>query len=180
MLIMTYPKDNYSHSSPYATYLSLALQSMTLGEQEKALIPLKQALQIDRNDICGLLTLGTLYLQTGSFRRAKTVFAQVRRLSARDPFARWGEALVLLEEGNIPQAATQFQAFSQEKSHFASQSALVLHQYCRVLQGESVNVARECSDVSEAEPNPLRLFVAGWAMLNGGNPRVASLYYALF
>jgi peptidoglycan-N-acetylglucosamine deacetylase len=167
-----------SFSSPFADLLFASLNAIQKGEHEQALMPLKQALQLDRNDTLALLTLGTLYLHTGSFNRASKTFGQVRLLSPTNLHARWGEALAVLERGNITLARQQFEQVAKNTAQTKMAQKMV--QYCRVLQGEAGAVSQECRETTEAETDSLRLFVAGWSSLKGGNPqRGESLLRAL-
>jgi tetratricopeptide (TPR) repeat protein len=160
-----------SFSSPFADLLFASLTAIQNGEHERAITPLKQALQLDRNDAFALLTLGTLYLHTGSFNRASKIFGQVGLPSPASPHARWGEAIAVLERGDIAVARQQFTQIANSTTHSYGAIAKKMVQYCRVLQGEAGAVSQECRETTEAETDPLRLFIAGWSSLKGGNPQ---------
>jgi peptidoglycan-N-acetylglucosamine deacetylase len=166
MLPNTTPTDL---ASPFAGLLFTSLNAIEKGEHEQALTPLKQALEIDRNNIFALLTLGTLYLHTGSFNRASKTFGEVKILSPNNAHAQWGEALVALERGNTALAHQQFGAMASIPSY--TQTAQKMVQYCRILQGEAGAVSQECRTTTEAETDALKIFIAGWSSLKGGNPQ---------
>ena len=146
----------------YPETLDIAISAMEEGKHIQALAPLRDALGRDRNTPEGVLALGTLYLQAGSYTRAAREFDRAAALAPDDPLARWGQALAALALGKRDPAA--FDAFAAGDIPAAPTVAA----YVRLLSGEAGAVRDATRDITPTDPDPLRLEVAGFAALRGG------------
>lgn len=149
----------------YAGSLNTALAEMERGRHVQAAAALKIALTIDRNDPCGVLALGTLYLHTGNTARAAREFARARSLAPEDPLGPWSEALAALAQGRVNATADHLDLVSEQEVP-ASRS---LRAYVRLLQGDAAGVRRTTETVTANEADPLLLEIAGFAALRGGD-----------
>src|SRR5687768_10532293 len=140
----------------YAALLDQALTEMEAGRHADALTPLKAALGQERNEATGLLTLGTLYLHTGSSVRAAAEFQRVRALAPDEPLGVWGAALAALAQNRKEEAAAALAALSPQEVSAAS----LLSQYVRLLSGDAAGVRAETANVTADESDPLRLQIA--------------------
>lgn len=142
----------------YATALALALSRMEDGQHALAREPLARALGMDRNETCGLLTLGTISLHTGNLAEAKRAFSRVLEATPGDELAQTGMALAALQERK-PDAARRYAG-----------SMKVLRLYLRFLGGEIAAVRQATATVNETESDPLLLELAAFSALRGGDP----------
>jgi peptidoglycan-N-acetylglucosamine deacetylase len=163
----------------YRDQLHKALQAMEEGMHAQALAPLKAALAADRNDPAALLVLGTLYLHTGSAPRAAREFVRARLMDADNEIAAWGLALTAMATGAAGQSGPLLNAVSEARFP----EAPLLNDYVRLLTAPAVSakdLAAATAEVTPEETNLLRLQVAGFAALQGGDPaRGESLMKAL-
>ncbi len=158
----------------YTEALDQCLASMEQGKHAQAVAPLKAALALDRNEPLGLITLGTLYLHTGSFTRAAAEFDRARALAPDEPLARFGAALTALAQGKRNAAA--FDALPADRIAIAP----LVASYVRLLSGDAAPVRAALADVTETEPNLLRLEIAAFAALRSGDgARAETLLRAL-
>ena len=146
---------------PYAQSLDAALSAMEQGKHEKAIAPLTDALTDERNEPMGLLTLGTLYLHGGSPAKAMQAFHRARLLDAKQPLGAWGEALAGLM--TAPQATLSVSA--QRFAPLPDAPAADMSAYLSLLSGANRS---EWQAVTPAEPDPLKLEIAAFAALRGG------------
>lgn len=150
--------------SRYAASLDDAITAMETGNHPKAVAPLATALAISRNETTGLITLGVLALHVGDSRRALREFRRVQSLAEADTIAGWGDALasLSLRQPVVPPAMPPGDTFPV---------APFLTDYARLLNGEAPAVRAVTADVTDEEPDLLRLSVAGFAALNAGDSR---------
>lgn len=164
-------------AKPPQTYdeaLEAALAAMENGRHDLAGPYLKAALTLDRNDPNGLVALGTLYLHTGSFVRAARTFDQALVLTPTDPLARFGAALAALARRAGSPAGT-LAVISAD----AVPAAPLVAAYARLLAGDAAVVREQTAGVDASEPNLLRLALAAFAALRGGDaPRGETLLKA--
>ncbi len=149
---------NWENSPVYASALKASVQRMEEGQHTLAREPLTRALAIDRNEPCGLLTLGALSLHTGNTLTARRAFTRVLENYPTDELAQTGMALVALQERKPDEA----------RKHTANLKVLRL--YLRLLGGEAAAVRTATADVDEKESDPLKLEIAAFAALRGGDP----------
>jgi peptidoglycan/xylan/chitin deacetylase (PgdA/CDA1 family) len=145
--------------------LNQALAAMEAGKHPQALGALKSALTLDRNEPAGILALGTLYLHTGSPARAAAEFERARALAPGDALAAWGAALAGLVAGKRDPAL--FDALPA--GDLLPAAAPLLAGYVRLLAGDAAPLRAALAGVTEAEPDPLRLQMAAFAALRGGD-----------
>lgn len=147
----------------YAPLLLQALDGIENGRHAQAAAPLKKALTLDRNEPAGLIALGALYLHTGSWVRARKEFDRARTLAPGDPLAAFGSALadVALRKGDT----RAFRALDSS----AVPAAPTMDLYLRLLAGDATVLRSELGGVTDLEPDALRLQVAAFAALRGGD-----------
>ena len=138
-----------------------ALSLMKAGKHGLAAGPLKDALLLDRNEPLGLIALGTLYLHTGSPARAAAEFGRASSLAPAEPLARFGLALAALMQGRRDPAA--FEALPAARVPVAQ----TLAAYVRLMSGDAAGARPQ--NVTPDEPDLLRLELAGFAALRGGD-----------
>ncbi len=142
----------------FGANLATALQRMEDEQHALAREPLVRALAIDRNEPCALLTLGALSLHTGNPAAARRAFGRVLENYPTDELAQTGMALTALQERR-PDEARKYSA-----------NLKLLRLYLRLIGGEAAAVRSATIDVTEGEPDPLRLEIAAFAALRGGDP----------
>jgi peptidoglycan/xylan/chitin deacetylase (PgdA/CDA1 family) len=142
----------------YAASLTAAVQRMESEQHALAREPLARALSLDRNEPCGLLAFGTLSLHTGNTAAARKAFARVLENHPTDELAQTGMALTALQERK-PDEARKYAA-----------NLKVLRLYLRLIGGEAAAVRTATADVTESESDPLKLQIAAFAALRGGDP----------
>jgi peptidoglycan/xylan/chitin deacetylase (PgdA/CDA1 family) len=136
---------------------------MEEGKHIQALGPLRTALALERNEPYGVIALGALYLHAGSLARAAREFERAHFLAPDEPLAIWGIALADLAEGK--RDAKAFDAISPA----AVPSAPLVAEYVRLLDGPAEAAASATKDVAPTEPDALRLEIAAFAALRGGD-----------
>ena len=147
---------------------------MEEGKHIQALTPLRTALTMDRNEPYGAIALGTLYLHAGSAVRAEKEFARAQEMAPDEPLAQWGEALSQLAQGKRDPA--RFAALPADAIPDAPTVAL----YLRLLGGEAAAVREATKSVTSEDTSALRLEVAAFAALRGGEvPRGEALLASL-
>src|SRR5262249_43617491 len=114
--------------------------------------------------------LATLYLQSGSPDLAAREFARAGTAAPGDSLVAWGAALAALARGKGD--ASVFEAFAHNADAPESIRALApnLALYARLMRGDADAVRRELVSVTPNEPDPLRLEIAAFAALRGGEP----------
>lgn len=155
-------------SASTVSYAETLSRAITLMEQERhkdALKPMKEAVTQDRNEPLGAITLGTLYLHTGSTERAAQAFALARRRAPHDSLAILGAALAELAAGRTTNAAATLAAVDND----AVPSAPLLRDYIRLVSGDATSLTARYAAVDKDEPNPLRLELAGFIALKAKN-----------
>ncbi|MGC4044666.1 MAG: polysaccharide deacetylase family protein [Armatimonas sp.] len=158
-LVVAAPAFAHWENSPaYASALRASVQRMEEGQHTLAREPLTRALAIDRNEPCGLLTLGALSLHIGNTIMARRAFTHVLENYPTDELAQTGMALVALQERK-PDEARKYTA-----------TLKVLRLYLRLLGGEAAAVRVATAEVDEKESDPLKLEIAAFAALRGGDP----------
>jgi peptidoglycan/xylan/chitin deacetylase (PgdA/CDA1 family) len=167
-------RDADAKQLTYPQALDLAVAAMEEGKHIQALGPMRTALTADRNEPYGALALGTLYLHAGSPVRAEREFERARQMAPNEPLAAWGEALAQLAQGK------------KDVARFASipasaiPAAPTVAAYVRLLNGQGAAIREETKDVTATEADPLRLELAAFAALRGGDaPRAETLLRAL-
>jgi peptidoglycan/xylan/chitin deacetylase (PgdA/CDA1 family) len=150
----------------YADAVEQTLSDMEQGRHLQAANSLRTALTLDRNDLAGILTLGTLYLHTGSPSRAAQEFARARTIAPDEPLAAWGEALAVLAQGKTESARHLLDLVSDQEIPTAS----TLRAYLRLMKGDASAIRQATANVTAEEQDLLRLEVAGFAALRGGDP----------
>lgn len=140
----------------YSDTLSEAVSRLETGEHPLARAALARALAVDRNEVCGLLAVAALALHTGDARRAESALRQAREQEPENPLTALGlaQARLLLND-------------RQGAAGFASADPN-LALYVRLLAGDK-QVAAELGSVTEKEPDPLRLQLAGMSALRAGD-----------
>jgi peptidoglycan/xylan/chitin deacetylase (PgdA/CDA1 family) len=175
-MLLNAPRPVRAGTPFYREQLDKALKAMEEGMHAQALAPLKAALAQDRNDPSALLVLGTLYLHTGSPTRAGREFVRARLVDPDNDLAAWGIALSAMAMG---QAVPLLKAVSEERFP----EAPLLEDYIRLLADPAASakeIAEATAEVTGEETNLLRLQLAGFAALRGGDPaRGESLLKAL-
>ncbi|HVK06818.1 MAG TPA: polysaccharide deacetylase family protein [Armatimonadaceae bacterium] len=160
------PSAAASSRLSYGEALAQGVGAMENGRHTQALAPLRLALLQDRNDPLSTLTLGILYLHTGSPVRAQKEFARARALAPGDALAVVGSALAALAQGRVEDADALLKSLPAETApEFGT-----LRDYVRVLTGQSAAVRAETAGVTAEEGDALRLQVAAFAALRGGDP----------
>ncbi len=163
-----------SAASPrnYADNLSLAVAAIEQGKHPTALIPIRNALGTNRNEPFGILALGILYLHADSPAAAAEAFRRALVLSPGEPLAEWGAALAALAQGKGNAALLRSlnkrdagQAIPAEVLADAS----LLSLYARLMNGDARGVSRETESVTADESSALRLEIAAFAALRGGD-----------
>lgn len=145
----------------YAGLLTQAVVAMEVGKQAQAANALRTAITLDRNEPMGLVALGALYLHTGSPVRARAEFERARALGDNDLSA-FGLALAGLAAGKTDPAP--FDALAG-----AIPTAKTMATYARLMAGGTADVRAEFAGVTVDEPDPLRLQIAAFAALRGGD-----------
>lgn len=153
----------HARSLSYAEALDQALKAMEAGRHPQALAPLRTALTLDRNELSGLLALGTLYLHTGSPTRARAEFERARIVAPGHPLVAFAMALTALATGKRDAAA--FDALPASAIPVAPTVAA----YVRLMSGDFANVRARLADVTETEPDLLRLEIAAFTALRAGD-----------
>jgi peptidoglycan/xylan/chitin deacetylase (PgdA/CDA1 family) len=136
---------------------------MTQGKHPEAVPALKSALIVNRNEPYGILLLGTLYLHTGNPQKAANEFRRAQLVQPEEPLAAWGMALSALAEGNADLAPNNLRAGTIEV-------APQMVEYLEVLFGEAKAVRQQTESVTPEETDLLRLQIAAFAALRGGDP----------
>ncbi len=157
----------------YAQSLDTALTAMEQGKHDQASAPLLSALQTERNEPCGLLALGTLYLHGGSPVRAARIFRRARLLAPNEPLAVWGETLCGLigASPSLDGAAERVNALFGEGAGLndaasPAPNAPVLAAYLRLVNRTDKTAFAE---VGPDEADPFKLETASFAALRRGD-----------
>lgn len=152
----------------YRELLDTTLTAMESGNHASAIVPLKEALLIDRTEPCGLLALGTLYLHTGSSRRATHEFARVRKTFPNDILAEWGQRMASLLAGEKVSFTDLLTITVPEKTSretIPEETILLLQEYQMLMTGKARAVKNATSYVTASEKNLLRLEIAAFAAI---------------
>lgn len=144
-------------SSLFVENLLLVIAAMEEGAHGRALAPMRAVLRDGRNDPAALLALGTLYLHAGSAARAERAFARTRQLNPDDALAPWGETLALLVQNRVSRVPE------------TAGAGETLSLYTRLLRGDTADVLEATRAVAVTENDLLRLEIAGFAALRGGD-----------
>ena len=145
------PSAAASSRLSYGEALAQGVGAMENGRHTQALAPLRLALLQDRNDPLSTLTLGILYLHTGSPVRAQKEFARARALAPGDALAVVGSALAALAQGRVEDADALLKSLPAETApEFGT-----LRDYVRVLTGQSAAVRAETAGVTAEEGDAL-------------------------
>jgi peptidoglycan/xylan/chitin deacetylase (PgdA/CDA1 family) len=156
----------------YADNLSLAVAGMEQGKHPSSLVPIRNALGAVQNEPLGIVALGVLYLHADSPAAAAEEFRRARALAPDEPLAEWGAALAALARGDGD--AALFRALNGRNSgqiipaQILADAAL-LSLYVRLMDGDVQGVRRETESVTADEPSALRLEIAAFAALRGGD-----------
>jgi peptidoglycan/xylan/chitin deacetylase (PgdA/CDA1 family)/Tfp pilus assembly protein PilF len=159
-------------SRTYAENLSLAVAGMEQGKHPSSLVPIRNALGTDRNEPLGLIALGVLYLHADSPAAAAEEFRRASALAPGEVLAEWGAALADLAQGKGD--AALFRSLNGRNSGQIIPAdilsdATLLSLYTRLIDGDARGVRRETESVNADEANVLRLEIAAFAALRGGD-----------
>lgn len=151
----------------YAATLSEAVSLLENNQHAQAQQALARALAVDRNEPYGLLTAATVALHTGDSKRATSLLRRAQEADPKNPLIFLGFGLAKLLQNDRAGAVPYASVYPN------------LSLYLRVL-AKDTTVATELATVTENEPDPLRLQLAGVAALQAGeSERGVSLLKAL-
>ncbi|MES2461612.1 MAG: hypothetical protein V4671_13595, partial [Armatimonadota bacterium] len=156
----------------YADNLGLAVAGMEQGKHPSSLVPIRNVLGTDLNEPLGMIALGVLYLHADSPAAAEEEFRRARTLAPEEPLAEWGIALAALAQGKGD--AALFRSLNgREPGQMIPadilSSATLLSLYTRLMDGDARGVRRETETVTADESNALKLEIAAFAALRGGD-----------
>jgi hypothetical protein len=167
----------------YADNLSLAVAGMEQGKHPSSLVPIRNAMGVDRNEPLGMVALGILYLHADSPAAAAEEFRRARKLAPDEPLAEWGVALAALAQGKGDVAlfrTLNSRDAGQEIPAGILADASLLSLYTRLIGGDIRGVRHETESVTADESSLLRLEIAAFAALRGGDkPRGEALLASL-